>query len=79
VHVNLALGQGRGTGHAEVIHLTGNSLTGKDGIAVQGASVDRRGHLDPHAPDRVRTHDGSLGLDIAAGSAVLITLDKDCR
>jgi hypothetical protein len=79
VHVNLALGRGRGTGHAEVIHLTGNSLAGKDGIAVQGASVDRRGHLDPHAPDRVRTHGGTLGLDIAAGSAVLITLDKDCH
>ncbi|MFL6074978.1 MAG: glycosyl hydrolase family 79 C-terminal domain-containing protein [Mycobacteriales bacterium] len=79
VRVDLALGKGRGGGHAEVVHLTGTSLTGKDGIAVQGASVDRRGHLHPHAPDRIRTRDGTLSLDVAAGSAVLITLDRDCH
>jgi hypothetical protein len=73
VHVDLRVG-GRGNA-AEIVHLTGPSLTGAQGIAIQGASVDRRGRLDPGRPDRVRVHGGVLGLDLAAGSAVVITLN----
>jgi hypothetical protein len=72
VHVDLKVNGARVGRRAEVLRLTGASLTGQ-GTAIQGATVDRRGHLNAH-PDRVRVRGGTLGLDLAAGSAVVITL-----
>lgn len=57
---------------AKVLHLTGTSLAGT-ATAIQGLTVDRRGHLYPHA-DRVPVRSGTLHLDLAGGSAVLVTL-----
>jgi hypothetical protein len=74
VPVTIAVGGHRGT--AEVLHLTGTALSGQD-TAVQGATVDRQGRLRPHRADQVRVRNGSLGLSLAGGSAVLVTLD-DC-
>jgi len=75
VRVSLRVGTGNGT--AEVVRLTGATLTGVDGVKIQGAAVDARGRL-PHRPaDRVRVRDGNLALDLAAGSAVVITLPCD--
>jgi hypothetical protein len=76
--VSLAVNLGRASGTAEVIHLTGSSLGSKLGVAVQGASVDRRGHLPRRPGDRVPVRHGALSLNLAAGSAVLITLDGHC-
>jgi hypothetical protein len=44
-------------------------------VAVQGASVDRKGHLKPGHADHLRVHHGQLDLSMATGSAVVITLD----
>jgi hypothetical protein len=72
VHLDIAVdGQARG---ADVLRLTGTAL-GEEATAVQGATVDRRGHLQPGRADRVRVRDGKLAVDVAAGSAVVITLD----
>jgi hypothetical protein len=77
VHVSVNVGtRGRG-GMAEVLHLTGSALSAAD-TAVQGATVDHAGHLNPGRPDRVRVHDGVLSLDLAGGSAVVITLNARC-
>jgi hypothetical protein len=75
VHLDIALG-GHNRG-AEVLRLTGANL-GAEQTAVQGATVDRQGHLKPHRADQTRVRDGKLGLDIPAGSAVVITVDRDC-
>jgi len=37
--------------------------------------VDRNGHLRPGHADRVPVRNGTVNLDVAAGSAVIITLD----
>jgi hypothetical protein len=77
VQVNVNVGsRGRG-GMAEVLRLTGSSLSAVD-TAVQGATVDQGGRLKPGRPDRVRIHDGVLSVDLAGGSAVVITLDGRC-
>jgi hypothetical protein len=60
---------------ASVIHLTGTALGSADGVAVQGATVDRAGRLDPGRADRVRVHRGTVDLDVASGSALIVTLD----
>jgi hypothetical protein len=70
VHLSIKVG-GRNRG-AEVLHLTGTALSGQK-TAVQGKTIDRHGHLSAR-PDRVRVRGGSLGLDLAGGSAVVITL-----
>ncbi len=75
VPVSIAVG-GQAEG-ASVLHLTGTSLASADGVAVQGATVDRKGHLHPGHPDRVPVSHGTLNLTLASGSAVVITLD-DC-
>jgi hypothetical protein len=72
VHVDLTVGGHNGT--AQVVRMTGGKLTDTDGVRIQGGSVDRRGQLRQHAPDRVRVKHGTLGVDLAAGSAVVITL-----
>lgn len=75
VHLNIQLAGRNGT--AEVLHLTGTSLA-EEQTAIQGATVDSRGRLNPHRPDRARLRDGLLSLDIPAGSAELITVNGDC-
>jgi hypothetical protein len=75
VHVDLTVGTGSGT--AEIVRLTGTSLTGQD-AAIQGATVDRRGHLPHGRADRTRVRKGTLGVDVAAGSAVVVTLPWTC-
>jgi hypothetical protein len=75
VHLDIKLNGGSGI--ARVLHLTGSDLSAAD-TAVQGATVDRNGRLRPHPADRARVGNGSLGVDVAAGSAVLITLDGNC-
>jgi hypothetical protein len=75
VHLSIDLG-GRNR-NAEVLHLTGTSLADEP-TAIQGATVDAKGRLNPHRPDRVHLRDGQLSLDIPAGSAELITVDGDC-
>jgi hypothetical protein len=71
VTVRLAVG-GRARS-ATVLHLTGTALDAAP-TAVQGATVDIAGHLNPGRPDTVRVRDGALTLDVAAGSAAIITL-----
>lgn len=71
----MSISIGHGSGTASVLRLTSQSLDSAAGVAVQGASVDRRGHLDPGRADRVRVHHGTVELTVAAGSAVIITLD----
>jgi hypothetical protein len=62
---------------ASVLRLTGRSLDSTDGVAVQGTTVDAKGHLDPGASDRVPVHHGTVNLTVPSGSAMVITLD-DC-
>ncbi|HEY2670114.1 MAG TPA: hypothetical protein VGJ07_07020 [Rugosimonospora sp.] len=59
---------------ASVIHLTGTALGSADGVAVQHATVDRAGRLDPGRAGRVRVRRGTVDLDVAPGSAVIVTL-----
>ncbi|OLB80204.1 MAG: hypothetical protein AUI14_07415 [Actinobacteria bacterium 13_2_20CM_2_71_6] len=75
--VHIGLNVGVDAEHARVVHLTGPSLTSTQGVAIQGATVDRSGHLPQRPAERVRVHDGTLSLDLAAGSAVVITLGED--
>jgi len=63
-------------GSAQVLRLTGDSLDSAAGVAVQGASVDRGGHLRTGRPDHARVHDGTIDLTVASGSAAIITLDR---
>jgi hypothetical protein len=73
VHLTLAVG---GTArHGTVLHLNGTSLSAAP-TSVQGATVDIAGHLRPGRPDAVDVHGGTLTLDIASGSAAIITLER---
>jgi hypothetical protein len=72
VHVEIKVGGHSRT--ADVLRLTGAGL-GAEQTAVQGSTVDRQGHLKPHPAEHLRVRGGTLGLDIAAGSAVVVTLD----
>jgi hypothetical protein len=76
--VQVGITVGRGSGTAEVVRLAGGALTDRDGVTVQGATVDRRGHLPRKPADRVRVKHGNLAVTLAAGSAVVITLPRDC-
>jgi hypothetical protein len=60
---------------ANVLTMTGTSLTGVD-TAVQGATVDSAGRLTPGRPTRAAVRNGTLSLDLAAGSAAVVTLDR---
>jgi hypothetical protein len=73
--VTVTLDVGGHARSAAVLHLTGTSLTTAP-TAVQGATVDISGHLKPGRPDAVSVRNGSLTLDVAAGSAAIITLDR---
>jgi Glycosyl hydrolase family 79 C-terminal beta domain len=73
--VPVSISVGSGSGSASVLHLTGTTLASADGVAVQGATVDRNGRLHPGRADRVKVSHGTVSLDVASGSAVIITLD----
>ena len=73
VHLSLAVG-GRDRAGG-VLRLTGTALNAEP-TAVQGATVDPAGRLRPGPAGAVRVHDGTLTLDVAAGSAAIITLDR---
>jgi hypothetical protein len=73
--VSLSIAVGGANRGAGVLTMTGTSLTGAD-TAVQGATVDSAGRLKPGKPTRAPVRNGSLSLDLAAGSAALITLDR---
>jgi hypothetical protein len=74
VHLDIRLSAG-GTGIAQVLRLTGSALTADD-TAVQGGTVDANGRLHPGRPDFTVVRMGNLGIDLAGGSAALITLDE---
>ncbi|MEV4315888.1 glycosyl hydrolase family 79 C-terminal domain-containing protein [Actinocrispum sp. NPDC049592] len=70
-HVDIKVG-----GHnrsAEVLRMTGTALADEP-TAIQGSTVDAKGKLKVR-PDSLRVRNGSLGIDLAAGSAVVITID----
>ncbi|MFC7535113.1 hypothetical protein [Actinoplanes sp. GCM10030250] len=73
--VTLAITVGGPNRAADVLTMTGSSLTGVD-TAVQGATVDGSGRLNPGKPARAQVRNGTLSLDLAAGSAAVITLDR---
>jgi hypothetical protein len=75
--VSLTIAVGNRVRDAEVLRMTGTSLTDET-TAIQGSTVDRNGHLKPKRPDQVRVRNGSVNVNLAAGSAVVITLDGDC-
>jgi hypothetical protein len=72
--VQVSVSAGRGGGAAGVIRLTGRSLGSAAGVAVQGATVDRAGHLVPGPPGQVTMTGGKLTLSLHAGSAAILTL-----
>ena len=71
VHVTLSAGAGDRT--AKVLRMTGTALN-DESTTIQGATVDNAGKLQPGAADTVKMTNGTLSLDVAAGSAVVITL-----
>ncbi|MET0426003.1 MAG: hypothetical protein ABW046_19185, partial [Actinoplanes sp.] len=71
----LAVRVGGANRGANVLTMTGSSLTGVD-TAVQGATVDSAGRLHPGRPARAAVRNGTLSLDLAAGSAAVLTLDR---
>ncbi len=71
VHLDIAVG-GKNR-NAEILRLTGTSLSSQD-TKIQGATLDRNGQLKPGRADRAQVRNGKLGVDLAGGSAVLITL-----
>ncbi|MBV9259139.1 MAG: fibronectin type III domain-containing protein [Ktedonobacteraceae bacterium] len=72
--IALTLHDGNSNGTAQVLNLTGPSLTAHQGIEIQGATVDRNGRFTPRSPDRVQGHNGTYSIRLKPGSAALITL-----
>jgi hypothetical protein len=72
VTVNLTAGTAAGT--AQVLRLTGTSLTSAHGIAIQSATVDAAGHFTPGAAEDVASGNGAYTLTVPTGSAALVTL-----
>jgi hypothetical protein len=72
VRTTLKVGQSSGT--AEVVKLTGDAFGSKDNVKIQGAAVDRSGRLPHRDPSQLKVNKGNITLDLAAGSAVVITL-----
>ncbi|MBP2323081.1 hypothetical protein JOF56_003466 [Kibdelosporangium banguiense] len=73
--VSLSISVGNRVRNAEVLRMTGTNLADET-TTVQGSTVDRNGHLKPMRPDQVRVRNGSLAVNLAAGSAVVITLNR---
>jgi hypothetical protein len=63
-----------GVGTAQVLRLTAPALTATSGIAIQGAALDGAGHLALGEPERIPLAAGVLTVDLATGSAALITV-----
>lgn len=63
---------------AQMITMTGPSLTSTTGTMVQGASVDAAGHLNPGAPDTMTASQGSFIFNMPTGSAAILTLGTSC-
>jgi hypothetical protein len=59
---------------AQVIHLTGESLSSAQNVEIQGVQVNPQGDLPRRPGDRVPVNRGTLNLAVASGSADLITL-----
>lgn len=72
--LNVTLHAGSGNGTAQVLHLNGSKLNSNQSVNIQGATVDQDGHFAPHAPDQLQGNNGTYTLNLAAGSAALITL-----
>jgi hypothetical protein len=72
--VNITLKDSSKSGTAQVLNLTGTSLTSSKGVAIQGATVDQNGHFTPGAPDPIQGKSGSYTIPLKSGSAALITL-----
>jgi hypothetical protein len=72
VPVSIKIAAANGT--ASVIHLTGSSLGSSQGVAIQGATVDRKGHLSPGPADMVAVRHGTVHVSLPAGTAEIITL-----
>jgi hypothetical protein len=75
--VSLNIAVGNRVRNAEVLRMTGTALADET-TTIQGSTVDRNGKLNPKRPDQVRVRNGSLSVNVAAGSAVVITLDGNC-
>jgi hypothetical protein len=71
VHLDITVGGPNRT--ADILRLTGTSLSSPD-AKIQGATLDRAGQLRPGRADQAQIRAGKLGVDLAGGSAVLITL-----
>ena len=72
--VNVTLKAGTSSGQAQVINLTGSSLTSRQGVAIQGATVGRDGHFTPGPPNQIQGNNGTYTINLKCGSAALITL-----
>jgi Glycosyl hydrolase family 79 C-terminal beta domain len=75
--VSLDIKVGNKVRAAEVLRMTGTTLADET-TRVQGSTVDRNGHLRPGKADKVRARNGAVTVNLAAGSAVVITLDGTC-
>jgi hypothetical protein len=73
--VQVTLDIGGRSKHAKVLRMTGTALADEN-AAVQGATVDGLGKLEPGAPDQVSVRNGVLSMSVAAGTATIITLDR---
>jgi hypothetical protein len=73
VPVSLTVPGARGI--AQVVRMTGSALDSAEGVSVQGAQVDAKGRLHPGRADHAPVSGGRLNLELAAGSAVIITLE----
>jgi hypothetical protein len=72
--VNVTLKAGTSSGIAQVLNLTGPSLTSRQEVKIQGAMVDRSGHFIPGLPNPIRGNNGTYTINLNSGSAALITL-----
>jgi hypothetical protein len=73
--VSVTVNVGGRNRRAEVLRLTGASLN-TEPTAVQGATVDSAGHLAPGRPGTALVRHGALSVDVASGSAAVLTLDR---
>lgn len=72
--VKVTLKAGTSSAKAQVISLTGPSLTGRQGVKIQGATVDKDGHFTTGPSDQIQGDGGTYTINLKSGSAVLITL-----
>ena len=75
--VRLTMNVGGSNRNAEILRLTGSSLTSDD-TAIQGATLNRKGQLNPGRPNTAKVRGGNVTVEVPSGTAALITLDRDC-